>query len=187
MLRQPLFECLLSFLCATNTNIPAVQSRVEAIAGAWGEPVAGGGIRAFPTATALRSATENDFRACHLGYRAPFACSTVATICGDPRWQAEVSAAPHDEARAMLMDLSGIGPKAADCILLYALGHLDAFPVDVWIRRILARHYLPELGDGPLSPSLYEMARGFGRDRFGVHAGYAQLYLFGARDLLCKD
>ena len=84
------------------------------------------------------------------------------------------------------MALPGIGPKVADCVLLYALGHLDAFPVDVWIRRILARHYRPELGDGPLSLSLYEAARAFGRDRFGPHAGYAQVYLFNARDILCR-
>ncbi len=188
VLRQPLFECLLSFLCATNTNIPAVRSRVEAIADAWGAPAAGGGdVRAFPTSMALRSATEDDFRTCRLGYRAPHACSAVAAICGNPSWEAEVSVVPHDEARARLMALPGIGPKAADCILLYGLGHLDAFPVDVWIRRILARHYRPELGDGPLSPSLYEAARAFGRCRFGPHAGYAQVYLFGARDLLCRD
>jgi len=188
VLRQPLFECLLSFLCATNTNIPAVRSRVEAIADAWGEPATGGGrFRAFPTSTVLRHATEDDFRTCRLGYRAPYACSAIGAVCGDPSWEAEVSAAPHDEARARLRALPGIGPKAADCVLLYGLGHLDAFPVDVWIRRILARHYRPELGDGPLSTSLYEAIRYFGRGRFGPHAGYAQVYLFGARDLLCRD
>ncbi len=188
VLRQPLFECLLSFLCATNTNIPAVRSRVEAIAGAWGEPAVGdGNTRAFPSSTALRRATEDDFRACRLGYRAPYACSTIAALCDDPSWEAEISAVSHDKARARLMSLPGIGPKAADCILLYALGHLDAFPVDVWIRRIIACHYLPDLGDAPLSPSLYETARAFGRDRFGTHAGYAQVYLFGARELLCTD
>jgi N-glycosylase/DNA lyase len=59
VLRQPLFKCLLSFLCATNTNIPAVRTRVEAIAGAWGEPVAGSGdVRAFPALATLRNATE---------------------------------------------------------------------------------------------------------------------------------
>ncbi|MEN6517438.1 MAG: DNA glycosylase [Methanospirillum sp.] len=188
VLRQPLFECLLSFLCATNTNIPAVQSRVEAIADIWGEPAVGDeNVRAFPSSTALRHATEDDFRACRLGYRAPYARSAVTAICSDPSWEGELSAVPHDEARARLMALPGIGPKAADCILLYALGHLDAFPIDVWIRRILARHYLPDLDTGTLSPSRYEAARNFGRDRFGAHAGYAQVYLFNARDLLCRD
>lgn len=188
ILRQPLFECLLSFLCATNTNIPAVRTRVEAISDAWGEIVAGGGeVRSFPTSGALRSATEDDFRSCRLGYRAPLACSAVTAICDNSSWEAEISIAPHDEARARLTALPGIGPKAADCVLLYALGHLDAFPVDVWIRRILARHYLPELGASPLSPRLYEAARTFGRGRFGPYAGYAQVYLFGARDLLCRD
>jgi N-glycosylase/DNA lyase len=188
VLRQPLFECLLSFLCATNTNIPAVRSRVEAIASVWGAPAAGTrNARAFPTSADLRHATEDDFRACRLGYRAPYACSTVAALCDKGPWEAVVSAGSHDEARARLMALPGIGPKAADCVLLYALGHLDAFPVDVWIRRILARHYLPALGEAPLTPSGYEAARAFGRAAFGCHAGYAQLYLFGARDILCRQ
>lgn len=187
ILRQPLFECLLSFLCATNTNIPAVRSRVEAIAGAFGEPVRRrGDARSFPAAASLLAATEADFRACHLGYRARFACSAVAAICSDTSWEAELPLRSHDEARRWLLALPGIGPKAADCVLLYALGHLDAFPVDVWIRRIIARHYQLALGDGPLSLHQYEAVRNFGRDRFGPFAGYAQLYLFNARNALCR-
>ena len=188
MVRQPLFECLLSYLCATNTNIPAVRHRVEALASRYGEPVADDGDRrGFPSPQALGNVTEADLRACRLGYRARYAQSTVATVRADAAWEAEILRLTHDEARDRLTALPGIGPKAADCVLLYALDHLDAFPIDVWIRRILARHYRPELGDGPLSPSLYEAARAFGRDRFGPHAGYAQVYLFGARDLLCRD
>jgi N-glycosylase/DNA lyase len=187
VVRQPFFECLISYLCATNTNIPAVRCRVEALASRYGEPAADGGeTRAFPSADALRNASEADLRACRLGYRARFARAAVATVRANAAWEVEAPLLSHDEARDRLMSLPGIGPKAADCILLYALGHLDAFPVDVWIRRILARHYRPELGDGPLSPSLYEAARAFGRDRFGPYAGYAQVYLFGARALLCR-
>lgn len=185
VLRQPLFECMLSYLCATNTNIPAVRARVEAIAATWGAPAAGDqDSRAFPSPTMLRDASENDFRACRLGYRAPFARAAVKTVCEAPSWETEIRSASHDGARAGLMAIPGIGPKAADCILLYALGHLDAFPVDVWIRRILARHYLHELGEGPITPATYEVARAYGRGSFGQHAGYAQLYLFGARHLL---
>lgn len=188
VVRQPLFECLISYLCATNTNIPAVRHRVEALASRYGEPVADGGeVRAFPSPGALRSATEADLRACRLGYRARYARSAVATVRTDTAWEVDVPLLSHDEARDRLMGFPGIGPKAADCVLLYALGHLDAFPIDVWIRRILARHYRPDLGDGPLSPSLYGAARAFGRDRFGPYAGYAQVYFFGARALLCQD
>lgn len=187
VVRQPLFECLLSYLCATNTNIPAVQHRVEALATRYGGPVTGGGERcAFPPSSALLGATEDDLRACRLGYRARYARTAIATVLADAGWEAIVPLLSHDEARVRLLGLPGIGPKAADCVLLYALGHLDAFPIDVWIRRILARHYRVDLGDGPLSPSLYEAARAFGQARFGPYAGYAQVYLYGARALLCR-
>lgn len=185
VLRQPFFECVLSFLCATNTNIPAVRARVEAIAAEWGDPAAGDQeSRAFPSPAMLREASENDFRACRLGYRAPFARATVKTVCETPSWEARIMGASHDEARARLMALPGIGPKAADCILLYGLGHLDAFPVDVWIRRILDRHYLHRFGDGQITSATYDVARAYGRGTFGQYAGYAQLYLFGARHLI---
>lgn len=188
IVRQPLFECLLSYLCATNTNIPAVRYRVEALASRYGEPVTNGGeLCAFPSSSALIGATEDDLRACRLGYRARYARRAIATVLADAGWEAAVPLLSHDEARARLLCLPGIGPKAADCVLLYALGHLDAFPIDVWIRRILARHYWADLSDGPLSPSLYEAARAFGRDRFGPYAGYAQVYLFGARAVLCRS
>lgn len=188
VLRQPLFECLLSFLCATNTNIPAVRYRVEALSSRYGKRIEGcGDSMAFPSPVALRHATESDLRACRLGYRAGYARSTIATIGVDATWEREIALMSHDDARARLMALPGIGPKAADCVLLYGLGDLDAFPVDVWIRRILARHYCSGLGDGPLSPSRYEAARAFGRRQFDPYAGYAQIYLFGARTLLCRD
>lgn len=187
IVRQPLFECLLSYLCATNTNIPAVRSRVEAIATAWGEPATGSASAyAFPEPQALREATEEHLGACRLGYRAPYARSTIATICDTPSWKTELLSLPHEEARARLMALPGIGPKAADCVLLYGMGHLDAFPVDVWIYRILRQFYRPGPDGGPLSPLRYETLRAFGRRRFGPYAGYAQVYLYNARHLLCS-
>lgn len=189
IVRQPLFECLVSFLCATNTNISAVRHRVGALADRFGRRIDCAvipGVHTFPTAGELGVATTGDLRACRLGYRAEFAERAVAEICALPGWEEALRAQPHEKAREMLMTLDGIGPKAADCIALYGLGHLEAFPVDVWIRRILARHYLPGLDDGPLTPTGYERARAFGCGRFGTHAGYAQVYLFGARDALCR-
>jgi N-glycosylase/DNA lyase len=189
IVRQPVFECLISFLCATNTNISAVRHRVGALADRFGRRLDRAGVpgaHAFPTAAELGAATTDDLRACRLGYRAEFAGRTIAEVCGSPDWEEALRVQPYEEARATLMALDGIGPKAADCIALYGLGHLEAFPVDVWVRRILARHYLRGLDDGPLSPRGYEGVWAFGRARFGTYAGYAQVYLFGARDLLCR-
>ena len=85
-----------------------------------------------------------------------------------------------------LMTLPGIGPKAADCICLFALGQLEAFPVDLWVSRILGRHYRQAVKERSICPADYEELRSFGRGRFGGFAGYAQEYLYGARHHLCS-
>ncbi len=83
------------------------------------------------------------------------------------------------------MALPGIGPKAADCICLFGLGHLETFPVDVWIRRIVGQYYMPGLDHKTMTPAEYERVRRFGQSHFGLYAGYAQEYLYSARSLLC--
>ena len=189
IVRQPLFECLLSYLCATNTNIPAVRRRVAGLSARFGARVISGSpsTHAFPAPMALARATDEELRSCGLGYRAGYARRAVAALLDEPAWETRLRSLPHEEARRALMALPGIGPKAADCIALFALEDHGAFPVDVWIRRIVVRHYLPELESGPMTPALYETLRVFGRERFGSSAGYAQEYLYGARLRLCPD
>ena len=187
ILRQPLFECLISYLCATNTNIRAVQARVEAIASHYGERIIEGSknCHAFPAPLALSGATDEGLRACRLGYRAAFAARTLSIFTADPGWLSRLSAQPYEEARGELMALPGIGPKVADCICLFALEQYESFPVDVWVRRIVGLHYPPGIEEGPAGPMVYEELRAFGRGRFGRFAGYAQEYLYGARHRLC--
>jgi len=191
ILRQPLFECLVSYLCATNTNIPAVQRRVQEIAVRFGRRIicddlpAPSEAYAFPSPGMLRTATSEAFRTCRLGYRAEYAEAAVMA-CDEPCWEDCVRGLSYEEARRTLMALSGIGPKAADCIALFGLGHLEAFPVDLWIRRIVGRHYLHGSGQKAMTPAEYEEIRQFGRSRFGPYAGYAQEYLYCARTLLCS-
>lgn len=192
ILRQPLFECLISYLCATNTNIPAVQRRVEEITVRFGRRISGDDLPAsseayaFPTPGALRAATGEDFRACRLGYRAAYAEDAVMA-CDEPCWEGCIRKLPYEDGRQALMAFHGIGPKAADCIALFGLGHLEAFPVDLWIRRIMIRHYLDGSGRKTMTPAEYEEIRQFGRSRFGLYAGYAQEYLYSARALLCSE
>jgi N-glycosylase/DNA lyase len=81
------------------------------------------------------------------------------------------------------MKLKGVGPKAADCILLFAFQKYESFPVDVWIRRIMRENYLPDLfGNAPLTMREYEKIRIFARNHFGIYCGYAQEYLYAARE-----
>jgi N-glycosylase/DNA lyase len=80
------------------------------------------------------------------------------------------------------MKLRGVGPKAADCILLFAFQKYEAFPVDVWIRRIMREHYIKTLGsDSSLTGREYDTIRRFARKHFGEFCGYAQEYLFASR------
>jgi N-glycosylase/DNA lyase len=94
---------------------------------------------------------------------------------------------PYNEAKRLLCGFPGVGAKVADCVLLFSLGRLDAFPVDVWVKRAVLKYYathFPEvsvermLGRDGLSGSEYEKLNAFGRDYFGQYAGYAQEYLY---------
>jgi N-glycosylase/DNA lyase len=102
-------------------------------------------------------------------------------VAEHPDWAEQVAALPFEEARQTLMRFKGIGPKAADCVLLFAFGFFEAFPVDVWIHRIVAETYLSDLAGRSCTPAEYERIRRFARDYFGEYAGYAQEYLYCMR------
>ncbi|WP_292731769.1 DNA-3-methyladenine glycosylase [Methanoculleus sp.] len=183
LVRQQPWECLVSYLCATNTNIPAVKRRVALMAERYGRSIDGpsGTTYAFPEPEALAAITHSDLRDCKLGYRTDYVCEAAAFVAEHPDWAERVAALPFEEARQALMHFKGIGPKAADCVLLFAFGFLEAFPVDVWIHRIVAEAYLPELVGRSCTPAEYERIRRFAREHFGEYAGYAQEYLYCAR------
>lgn len=183
LVRQPPWECLVSYLCATNTNIPAVKRRVALMAERYGRPIDGssGTAYAFPGAEALAAVSRSELWDCKLGYRTDYLCDAARLACEDPDWAERVAALPFEEARQALMRFKGVGPKAADCVLLFAFGFFEAFPVDVWIRRIVGETYLPDLAGKGCTPAEYERIRRFARDYFGEYAGYAQEYLYCAR------
>ncbi len=181
IIRQPPWECLASYICATYSNIPRIKGQIRAIAREFGKPADVDGDRGytFPAPGVLAGAGDCDLRLCGLGYRAPYLCRTAAAIRDDPRWADRLDRMDEEAARRELMKLPGVGPKVADCVLLFAFQKYGAVPVDVWIRRILTTMYPRE---GPFRT--YESARQFARSHFGDYAGYAQEYLFCARDLL---
>lgn len=182
VLRQEPFETLISYICATNTNIPAIKRRIAMIAERYGRRLPGG-ASAFPDAAALAPCTEDELRECVLGYRAPYACAAAGLCAEDPAWAERVASLPYGEAKAELLRFPGVGPKAADCILLFAFEKYEAFPVDVHIRRMMRRHYLPCLPEGKaMTCREYDLIAGFAREHFGPYAGWAQEYLFCVRD-----
>jgi len=181
IIRQPAWECLASFICATNTHIPRIRGCIKEICERFGEPASGGERCAFPTPEALAAPGEGPIRSCRLGYRAAYLAGTARAVAGDPGWEKRIRALPTDDARRELQRFPGVGPKVADCVLLFAFGRLEVFPVDVWIHRLVSGQY--GVGGARLTPAGYREIRRFAGERFGEYAGYAQEYLYAlARD-----
>jgi N-glycosylase/DNA lyase len=136
LLRQDPWEALASFICSAAANIRKITTCVEALSERWGERIPGSDRRGFPSLAAIAGARETDLRRAGLGFRAPYLLETARTLAGDAAWSWDrLRTLPLDEARRELTRLSGVGPKIADCALLFGLDRLDAYPVDRWIRR----------------------------------------------------
>jgi len=183
IIRQPPWECLVSYIIATFTNIPSIKRRISLLCREFGNEISSDGVPcfSFPTRQALAGAEECQVRACSLGYRAPFLCHVAQEIQANPGWVDTIHNLPYEEARKELMHYRGVGRKVADCVLLFGFGRLEAVPVDVWIERIIRQHYLRS-GE----KANYEYLRRYAQDYFGPYAGYAQEYLFCVRDTITK-
>lgn len=187
ILRQDTWEILISFICATNTNIPRIRKMIASLAGCFGSRATGGddSLYTFPGPEALSGSCDNHLEACRLGYRDRYVADTAAMVAEDPYLLDRIAGLPFHQARDALLSFPGVGPKAADCILLFGFHRLEAFPVDVWIRRIMHEYYLPPPpGMKGSSQKEDRRIREFGRGHFGEYAGYAQEYLFCTRQLL---
>jgi len=187
ILRQDPWEVLVSFICATNTNIPRIRKMIGALARCFGRRITGGddSLYSFPGPEDLSGSCGSNLEACRLGYRDRYVAGTAAMVAEDPDLLGRIAGLPFDQARAALLSFPGVGPKAADCILLFGFHRLEAFPVDVWIRRIMHEYYVPPPpGKKGWSEKEDRKIREYGQEHFGIYAGYAQEYLFSARELL---
>jgi N-glycosylase/DNA lyase len=141
----------------------------------------------FPRPDAIAKASLNELRRCKLGFRVKFVKETARMInCGKIDLEA-LKEADYEKARERLLQLSGVGNKVADCVLLFSLEKLEAFPIDVWMKRVVQKHYANHfdasfikklLDKQSLSPKDYSRISSFARNYFGRYAGYAQEYLF---------
>jgi N-glycosylase/DNA lyase len=189
ILRQDPWEILVSFICATNTNIPRIRRMIATLARCFGRRIPGPGapLHAFPDPGELAGPSCEHLGPCRLGYRDRYLAATAEMVVADPGVLERIGDLPFHEARDTLISFPGVGPKAADCILLFGYHRVGAFPVDVWIRRIMYAQYLrPQPGSRVPSEKEDRRIREFGREYFGEYAGYAQEYLFCARDQLGK-
>jgi N-glycosylase/DNA lyase len=185
LVHQPPWECTVSYICSTNSNIPTIRRRIASIAERCGRPVGfeGKTYHAFPEPASIFCGGHDGLTECRLGYRQPYIFGTSGLVTDEKAWEHRIKRLPYGEARRELMKLHGVGPKAADCILLFAFQKYEAFPVDVWIRRIIQEQYLPDLcPDNPMTNREYETIRRFAREHFGEYCGYAQEYLYAGRE-----
>jgi N-glycosylase/DNA lyase len=170
LLRQPLGETLLGFLCSATKQIVQIRQMVELLARRHGRGIAPG-IHRLPTWAELAVVTEEDLRACLLGFRARYVKQTAQFLAARAGWLEQLEPLPYVEAKTRLRELPGVGEKVADCVLLFGAGRLEAFPVDVWILKAMATRY----GLDGWTP---QQVAHFGRTHFGPHAGLAQQCLF---------
>lgn len=189
ILRQDPWECLISYICATNKNIPAINRMLLNLTKKLGEKTSldGYDFYTFPSAEKLAKAGLSTLIECGLGYRAKYIHETAVEILkGEIRLES-LRSKNYEEAKRELMTLPGVGAKVADCVLLFSLEKLEAFPVDVWVKRALLRHYADHFDreivekisyKKSISNSEYERLSSFGRNYFGKYAGYAQEYLY---------
>ena len=176
ILNQDKFETLISFIISANNNIPRIRKSVEKISRKYGQKI-GEGLYAFPTPIQLANATEEALKETGVGFRAKYIVNTCKSILNGVNLD-ELSKLPTKNCKKELMKLMGVGPKVADCVMLFSMGKTDAFPVDVWIKRIMENLYIKQ------EMSLNQIQK-YAEEKFGEYAGIAQQYLFFyARDNL---
>lgn len=165
ILRQDLWEMLVTFLISQQNNIVRIRRCIQNICEAYGEKCVntrGETYHAFPRPEALAGLSEDALLACNLGYRSKYVVRAARSVVSGGINLDEVRAMPAKKAREELLKLYGVGEKVADCICLFALHHLQAFPVDTHIRQALDAHY----------------KRGFPNRRYRGFQGVMQQYIF---------
>ena len=178
LLRLDPWECLIAFICSANSNLSRIHQVMENMANHFGEPIrlANTVRNSFPRPQQLVEAGEIGLRRLGLGFRAPYVDQATRRVLEGTLDLELLIKLPYEEAKASLMECKGIGPKIADCVLVFSLEKLEAFPIDVWVRRALGEWYFPNQKIPPDKDLL-----GWAHEYFGPYAGYAQQYLFHGR------
>lgn len=173
ILNQELWETIASFILSQNNNVPRIRGIIRRLSERFGQKLTLESYvdYSFPTALALAAAESDELLACGTGYRADYLKGAAQAVVSGELSLPKLKRLPYLEAKRELMQCKGIGEKVADCICLFSLGHLEALPVDVWIKRIFETLYLRR-------QATPREIREFAQNYFGDGVGYAQQYLF---------
>ncbi|MBQ8945593.1 MAG: 8-oxoguanine DNA glycosylase [Lachnospiraceae bacterium] len=201
ILRQDLWEMIVTFLISQQNNIPRIHKCIDNICMKYGEKVIaeGGGVYyAFPTPESMAGLNEDDLMPCNLGYRSKYVVRTAQSVAGGDIDLNEIRKMNYEDARNALLQIYGVGAKVADCICLFGLHHLDAFPVDTHIKQVLEREYALHVAGSDAGTDTAAEKKASGRkggsrkkksmdirslstfpfDRYSGYAGVMQQYIF---------
>jgi N-glycosylase/DNA lyase len=175
IIRQPRWECLATFITSSMKQVAHIRQISWALRTRYGKCQRAGDcdVYSFPAPHRIAKLTEQDLLACALGYRAKNLLATARLVASGAADLAQWSDLSDDSLRARLCELPGVGAKVANCVMLFAYERLRAFPIDVWIERVLKQQYFPRKRNVTA-----RQLRAFCETYFGEHGGYAQQYLF---------
>lgn len=168
ILNQDLYETIISFIISQNNNIPRIRRCIEAVCGRYGEYIGeafGREWHAFPEPEALAAADTDDLAELKLGYRSDY------IRAASEKYVEDRNAGRLPREKEDILRYRGVGPKVADCVMLFGLRQTEAFPVDTWVRHIMSDMY-------GFAENDRKGMECFAREKFGCLAGYAQQYLF---------
>lgn len=173
ILNQDPWETLISFIISANNNMGRIKLIIEKLSASLGSEInwEGRTFYSFPTPEALAQADDALLKACGCGYRGPYIKTTAGMVAEDKEILKELKDRNYEEAHKGLLRFMGVGGKVADCIALFSLEKSEAFPVDVWIKRVMEHLYIGH--EVPIKE-----IKAIALDKFGINAGLAQQYLF---------
>lgn len=178
ILNQDLWEMIISFIISANNNIPRIKGIIERMSAKYGQEIKfrGTSYYTFPTIDELSQASVKDLKDLGLGFRDRYVYETTKKIKEGKINLENLKQEPTNEVRKQLLTLTGVGPKVADCIMLFStLKRFDVFPVDVWVRRVMNDLYIHNEDETKVNKKQIQEIAG---DKFGALEGIAQQYLF---------
>jgi N-glycosylase/DNA lyase len=182
LVRQDPFQCFISFIISSNSNIQKIKSSLEKISAKFGRTIHfdNNDFKVFPEPKKIANATLAEIRECGVGYRAKFVIEGAKMVESKQIEFEYLKKCSYRQAKEIILSVPGIGNKVADCILLFSLEKLEAFPLDRWMIRILEKYYLKkfELQTKSITENQYDILHEKIVKYFGPYAGYAQQFLF---------
>lgn len=174
VLKQDPWEILISFIISANNRIPMIKKAIENLSERYGEYIGdykGKKYYSFPSADKLDHISVDEIKSCGTGFRAKYIQNASRIVSSKQIDIYSLKNLSTEDARKELMTFAGVGPKVSDCIMLFSMDKDDAFPIDVWVKRVMEHFYFDE-------DTKLKYIQSYAQDKFGQYAGFAQQYLF---------